>query len=869
LKSYIYILFVFIGILIVNTNKVLATHLAGGELTYQCLGQNSNGLNRYRVNFILYRDCSNPANVNFDASVTIYAFRVSDAWVQDSLIISSFVTDTLQMSLNDTCAELPPGLCYARARYTGFIDLPDNNFGYDLSWSRCCRNNTTINIINPQGTGSTLTVRIPPTVLCNNSPEFNSDPGMALCLGLPYSFMNSASDPDGDSLSYHLLTPLLGGSATDPIPMPVPPPFQEVNWNPPFSVNNILGGVPPLQVNPLTGMVSANPEFPGQFALCIAVREYRNGIFLSEVRRDYQLNVVMCLVDVPPVVGVPQGPEPVVEEMLFYAGQPNCYTFEISDDPNNFLVFNAEGDIFGALPGNVATFNGAGYGNVEGRLCWMPECNQAGYSGWIYVSANDNNNCPGPNYTRDTFRIRVIPPPVQSPEIRCVSALGNERIQLDWMTLEPVPGFSRYEIYRSYQDQTVETLVSSISDSSIHTWIDTHSGAYQNQPTYRIQTFYNCPQDNPGSITPTVSLLMPQVESLSPVIVKLDWQQYPVWENPSYSLWKYPSEFRVAEDITNISYEYQDCDYYGAFIIQTKDPLTGCRVISAPTEYVRMYQDPPGYLQICAASVLLENTGIQVSWYPPAYEEGFRLVLLRRHATESDFNIITYPVSDALVYVDADADIKSGRVEYRIAYENPCGIISGISETAGTTFLQVSAQSGWFDLSWTSPTLLGGIYEYEVYVRDEERINSHWLVKGRHPSDGMLIFRDDEILNEREEYCYRIRVYGNIDACTREVWSNTACERPEPSLNVPTGFSPNGDGINDFFTIPAFAYENIQLMIYDSWGNKVFEGNGRNVVWDGSHNGRACPQGVYIYRLSANGFNGQELNKHGTITLIR
>jgi gliding motility-associated-like protein/uncharacterized repeat protein (TIGR01451 family) len=81
---------------------------------------------------------------------------------------------------------------------------------------------------------------------------------------------------------------------------------------------------------------------------------------------------------------------------------------------------------------------------------------------------------------------------------------------------------------------------------------------------------------------------------------------------------------------------------------------------------------------------------------------------------------------------------------------------------------------------------------------------------------------------------------------------------PDPcGLTIPTGFSPDGDGINDFFVIEGIqGYPNASITIYNRWGNKVFESmNGYNNDWDGTNQfgmtvgERNLPVGTYFYVL--------------------
>lgn len=100
-----------------------------------------------------------------------------------------------------------------------------------------------------------------------------------------------------------------------------------------------------------------------------------------------------------------------------------------------------------------------------------------------------------------------------------------------------------------------------------------------------------------------------------------------------------------------------------------------------------------------------------------------------------------------------------------------------------------------------------------------------------------------------------------------------------PSINefsnvyIPNAFSPNGDGNNDAF----MAYTNndkglayFQLLIFNRWGEKIFESNTINQGWDGTYKGQLQNPGVYAYQATY-GFRGQLLaqSRKGSITLIR
>jgi gliding motility-associated-like protein len=73
-------------------------------------------------------------------------------------------------------------------------------------------------------------------------------------------------------------------------------------------------------------------------------------------------------------------------------------------------------------------------------------------------------------------------------------------------------------------------------------------------------------------------------------------------------------------------------------------------------------------------------------------------------------------------------------------------------------------------------------------------------------------------------------------------------EQLPASIIIPNSFTPNGDGVNDFWGIPALAaYSNSSVFIYDRWGFMVYHAAGYAKPWDGTFNGKVLPTGTYYY----------------------
>ena len=91
-------------------------------------------------------------------------------------------------------------------------------------------------------------------------------------------------------------------------------------------------------------------------------------------------------------------------------------------------------------------------------------------------------------------------------------------------------------------------------------------------------------------------------------------------------------------------------------------------------------------------------------------------------------------------------------------------------------------------------------------------------------------------------------------------------------LFIPNVFSPvaGGHESNDCFRLyGADCITSMELVIYNRWGEKVFESKNKNECWDGTFRGEELNTGVFIYYLSANTITGESISKQGNLTLLR
>ena len=91
-----------------------------------------------------------------------------------------------------------------------------------------------------------------------------------------------------------------------------------------------------------------------------------------------------------------------------------------------------------------------------------------------------------------------------------------------------------------------------------------------------------------------------------------------------------------------------------------------------------------------------------------------------------------------------------------------------------------------------------------------------------------------------------------------------------PEFYVPTGFTPNHDGVNDYFKVIAPGVPKLDFFkLWDRWGRLVWETSSLSATWDGTIKGGPAPAGTYVWMVQGADYQGRVFNRRGTVTLIR
>ena len=288
-------IFVVIGLLLLG-RPLWATHQVGGQLEMRAVGDRPG---HYRIIVTNYFEAGPRASQQGGGLLGIFRTR-------DDLLMTTFeVTETGQRQkviyANEFCAELR-NLNFVVATFEADLQLNPATYadaqGYYISYQTRNRNAGIDNIVDPVQTGFTFFLAFPAlqrngVPIAYSSPRFPPINGEYVCVGEPFTFSFGGTDPDGDELRYSLVTPL-DQKGTGRNQTVSPAPYPTVRWKTDYDPQHAIPGTPALAVDPQTGQLSVTASRLGLYVFAVKVDEYRAGVKIGEVRRDFQFLVVDC-----------------------------------------------------------------------------------------------------------------------------------------------------------------------------------------------------------------------------------------------------------------------------------------------------------------------------------------------------------------------------------------------------------------------------------------------------------------------------------------------------------------------------------------------------------------------------------------------
>ncbi|HLG36226.1 MAG TPA: PKD domain-containing protein [Bacteroidia bacterium] len=215
--------------------------------------------------------------------------------------------------------------------------------------------------------------------------------------------------------------------------------------------------------------------------------------------------------------------------------------------------------------------------------------------------------------------------------------------------------------------------------------------------------------------------------------------------------------------------------------------------------------------------------------------------------------------------------------------QNPCHLYQVPNPTTGYTVILTVTSNGGCSASYTLP---GPIYVNPITVASFSTVPKTTTLASPEiafydNSSGATMwywtFGDgstDTIPDPRHAY----RDTGSFEVCliTSNIYScsDTLCDsvtiKPDFAFYVPNAFTPNGDGLNEFFRPQGVSFKDYELTIYDRWGQVIFRSGDFDFAWDGNlSNGKQASNGVYIYTIDMKDLENVKHHFIGNVAVIR
>ena len=369
------------AICIANNSK--SQDILGSEFYYQCVGPNT-----YQITYHYYFNCNNtgiPATIDVDwtgvcgsGSLTLNQISVVD------------VTDVCA-SQQSSCNGGTGSYGVERIEYLGTVTLP--SFCTDVIFSNDYSNRQAVS--NNVGGSQLLYVEntLDNTIVpCNSSPQFLKKPVMYTLVNGATSFSNEAADPDGDSL-YYSIVPALTANSTS------------VVYNPGYTAANPFGISIPYSINPNNGTITYTGTVPtGKTVLAIQVDEFRNGVKIGSVVRDWTMEHFSSSNANSPVITGFNGGSQFTDTICPFNTSNYCVPITISDadagDNITWIILNDSASNF--------NFNFTGTNPVTVNVCWNSSKPMLPGTYYFSLEAQDDA-CPLSLKSEEFYSVTIKP----------------------------------------------------------------------------------------------------------------------------------------------------------------------------------------------------------------------------------------------------------------------------------------------------------------------------------------------------------------------------------------------------------------------------------------------------------------------------
>lgn len=808
----------------------------------------------------VYRDCYNGVPP-LDPIAYFGIYNGSGALVSNPAI--PIGPDTLiPISANNPCLIVPPNICVEEGTYTFNAILPPTPGGYTIAYQRCCRNATIVNLLNPDDQGITIMTTIPDTSLaiCNSCPFYNNYPPTVICVNYPLVFDHSATDPDGDSLVYSLCAPFVGADPYNPQPtIPSAPPYSNVTYISPYTATDPMSTLPPMSIDPVTGLLEVTPDAIGQYVVGVCVSEYRDGQLLGVHMRDFQFNVTQCTL--PPVAALPSvinGCDGLSFSFPNYSTGGMGYHWDfgvpgLTDDTSNLespsyvyvdtgvytvtLIVNP-----GTICSDTASMEVYVYPTFDGNVVAPDGCigepiqfldstttTYGNIAWWAWSFANLGYAVvQNPIFSFDTTGTFIVQLIVGNT-MGCV-----DTVSLSIVIHEKPFAYAAPDTLICYLD-TVQLSANGIGD---YLWLPNYNindNTAQNPlVSPDMTTQYILEVTNQWGCIDKDSLVISVINSVDvtagndTVICPLGQAQLHAYGGVNY-IWNPPaglSDPNIADPIASpasstkytVKINFGSCTDSASVYVGVK-PLPA--IAAGPDETICI-GDSVLIWDCCGTSYLWDH-GNTLTDPLSSSPVAFPSFTTTYHVTSEDTGSCPVTMIDSVTVF--------------VIIPNPLVTIADTVIYLGTSAQLYSI--GGQNYQWLPPDFLDNTTIYNPLSTPTQTIKYYVTATSQ---DGCKL----------------------IDSVTVTV-------EEDPLVVCPNAFTPNSDGTNDYFHPLVFGlFESEIFDVFNRWGQLVYTTDDVTKGWDGKHNGRESEIGVYVYYLKGKSMTtGKKYFLKGNVTLLR
>lgn len=853
------------------TLAAFANHITGGEMYYTLRSQSGNSYT-YHVVLKLYRDCNAPpGSAQLDDAAPISIFNnatFASVWARS---ITRNRIEIRDLSNPNPCINKPPQVCYEVGYYEFDVTLPGTLQGYTIAYQRCCRIAGINNLVGSNNVGATYTAQIPGTSAvadgpANNSAQFIGEDRVIVCANNAFTYDFGAQDTiDKDSLVYSFCSAYTGGSTNDPAPDPADnPPYLDVPYRAPYSAASPLGST--VRLNTRTGLITGIAPAVGIYVVTVCVSEYRKGVLIAVQRKDLQIKIGDCSLTTPALD--PQyitcdgfnltfsnsNTSPLIKTYEWNFGDGTglstqtspTHTFGDTGVYQIKLVVN-RGDLCSdsattlakVYPGFFPDFTVAGI--CINKTTQFNDNSRTVYGAidswkWDFgdpTSTTDVSQLQNPAYTYSqvgTKNVRFI---VTSNK-GCIDTLYKDVTIIDKPPLRALP-----------KDTLIcngDNVQLNASGTGIFSWAGPNIVS------------------NGNTATPTVG---PTTTS-----------NYVVTLNESGCINTDTMRVRVVDFVTLRA------------MADTVICATDSVRLTATTDGLRFNWTPAAGLN---NPTLLSPTAL------PTSTTTYQVSAIIGHCVSTDavtVTLVPYPGAnagpDTTICFNTDAQLRGSIAGSSFSW-SPAGslnnpnVLNPVASPYDTTRYILTVYDNIGCPKPGKDTVVVNVLpkinasagrDVNVVVGQPVQLNASggngyfWV-----PS---TFLNRNDIRNPVGRYDgsvdsirYKV-IVSNEAGCFDSAYVTVTVFRTNPQIFVPTAFTPNGDGLNDYVRPIAVGISEMEYFrIYNRWGQLVHSSTDTERGWDGKIGGKEQPTGTFVWLVKGSDFTGKVVFAKGTVTLIR